>query len=122
MQTGLKTGIIATDETKDQYADGLVLSIGSREEEETIAHHLYGVLRDFDEAQVNVIYSEGFLYTKDGSGNHEPASQGGRTQNYQDTGGREMIALGCDHGGYELKQEIIKYLEEHNLEYTGFRM
>ena len=20
-----------------------------------------------------------------------------------------MIALGCDHGGYELKQEIIKY-------------
>ena len=26
-----------------------------------------------------------------------------------------MIALGCDHGGYELKQEIIKYLEEKNL-------
>ena len=26
-----------------------------------------------------------------------------------------MIALGCDHGGYELKQEIIKYLKEHNL-------
>ena len=24
-----------------------------------------------------------------------------------------MIALGCDHGGYELKQEIIKYLEEN---------
>ena len=22
-----------------------------------------------------------------------------------------MIALGCDHGGYELKQEIIKYFE-----------
>ena len=22
-----------------------------------------------------------------------------------------MIALGCDHGGYELMQEIIKYLE-----------
>ena len=31
-----------------------------------------------------------------------------------------MIALGCDHGGYELKQEIIKYLEEHNLEYKDF--
>ena len=26
-----------------------------------------------------------------------------------------MIALGCDHGGYELKQEIIKYLEENNI-------
>ena len=57
---GLKAGIIATDETKNLYTDGLVLSIGSREEEETIAHHLYEVLRDFDEAQVNVIYSEAF--------------------------------------------------------------
>ena len=28
-----------------------------------------------------------------------------------------MIAIGCDHGGYELKQEVIKYLKEHNLEY-----
>ena len=31
-----------------------------------------------------------------------------------------MIALGCDHGGYELKQEIIKYLEEINLAYKDF--
>lgn len=31
-----------------------------------------------------------------------------------------MIAIGCDHGGYELKQEVIKYLEEHNLEYKDF--
>ena len=28
-----------------------------------------------------------------------------------------MIAIGCDHGGYELKLEIIKYLEEKGLEY-----
>ena len=27
-----------------------------------------------------------------------------------------MIAIGCDHGGYELKLEIIKYLEEKGLE------
>lgn len=31
-----------------------------------------------------------------------------------------MIGLGCDHGGFELKQEIIKYLEEHHLEYKDF--
>ena len=31
-----------------------------------------------------------------------------------------MIALGCDHGGYELKQEIKKYLEAHSLEYKDF--
>lgn len=28
-----------------------------------------------------------------------------------------MLALGCDHGGYELKQEIINYLENRNIEY-----
>ena len=31
-----------------------------------------------------------------------------------------MIALGCDHGGYELKQEIIKYLEDNKIEYKDF--
>lgn len=31
-----------------------------------------------------------------------------------------MIALGCDHGGYELKQEIIAYLKEKNLEYKDY--
>ena len=31
-----------------------------------------------------------------------------------------MIALGCDHGGYELMQEVIKYLEANNLEYKNF--
>ena len=31
-----------------------------------------------------------------------------------------MIALGCDHGGYELMQEVIKYLEEHGLEYKNY--
>lgn len=28
-----------------------------------------------------------------------------------------MIALGCDHGGYELKLVIEKYLEERGIEY-----
>ncbi len=31
-----------------------------------------------------------------------------------------MIALGCDHGGFELKQEIIKYLNEKGVEYQDF--
>ena len=31
-----------------------------------------------------------------------------------------MIALGCDHGGYELKQEIIAYLEKNHLEDKDF--
>ena len=30
------------------------------------------------------------------------------------------VALGCDHGGFELKQEIIKYLEEKQIEYKDY--
>lgn len=59
-KNGLKVGIIATDETKERYQSGIVKSIGSREEEETIAYHLYEVLRDFDQMDVSAIYSEAF--------------------------------------------------------------
>ncbi len=31
-----------------------------------------------------------------------------------------MIAIGCDHGGYELKKEILKYLDEKGIEYKDF--
>lgn len=30
------------------------------------------------------------------------------------------VALGCDHGGYGLKKEIIKYLEEKGIEYCDY--
>lgn len=31
-----------------------------------------------------------------------------------------MIAVGCDHGGYALKQDILKHLEKRGLEYKDF--
>lgn len=31
-----------------------------------------------------------------------------------------MIALGNDHGGYELKQEVIAYLEKNHIEYRDY--
>lgn len=31
-----------------------------------------------------------------------------------------MIALGCDHGGFPLMKEVIKYLESQGLEYKNF--
>ena len=31
-----------------------------------------------------------------------------------------MIALGCDHGGFPLMQEVKKYLDEQGLEYHDF--
>lgn len=60
VKSGIKTGIIACEETKDMYEAGEVLSIGSRNNEDTIAHNLYGVLRKFDDMNVDVIYGETF--------------------------------------------------------------
>ncbi len=31
-----------------------------------------------------------------------------------------MIALGCDHGGYELMQEVIVHLEKRGIKYKNF--
>ena len=63
---GLQAGIIATEETISRYPCGTVKCIGSREAEETIAHNLYEVLREFDQCQVSKIYSEAFYTPKMG--------------------------------------------------------
>ena len=57
---GRKAGVICTDESSSCYHGGIVKSIGSRADEITIAQHLYSILRDFDEMDVSVIYSESF--------------------------------------------------------------
>ena len=57
---GKRVGIIATDETASRYPKGLVFSLGARRHEEEIAMHLFEVLRDFDETDVDCIYSESF--------------------------------------------------------------
>lgn len=57
---GKKVGIIATDETLPFYKYGLVKNIGTRENEKTIARNLYRILREFDEEDVDTIYSESF--------------------------------------------------------------
>ena len=31
-----------------------------------------------------------------------------------------MIAIGCDHGGFKLKQAVMKHLEERGLEYKDY--
>ena len=57
---GSGVGVIATDETINRYQADVVMSIGARDDEDAIAAHLYKILRDFDEQQVDVIYSESF--------------------------------------------------------------
>ncbi len=55
-----RVGVIATDETVARYEADVVFSIGARDDEDAIAQHLYKILRDFDEQQVDAIYSESF--------------------------------------------------------------
>lgn len=57
---GRTVGIIATGETLPFYNYGIVKNIGTRENEKTIARNLYKVLREFDEEDVETIYSESF--------------------------------------------------------------
>ena len=59
-EAGYRVGIICTDETRGCYPLGEVRSIGERAREETVAHNLYGVLRDFDDLGVDCIFSESF--------------------------------------------------------------
>lgn len=58
--SGGKAGVIGTDESLLYYKNGVVKSIGSREDEITISQHLYGILREFDHMDISVIYSESF--------------------------------------------------------------
>lgn len=57
---GEKVGVIATEETVPFYRAEVIKSVGSREDEESIARRLYTILREFDEENVTRIYSEGF--------------------------------------------------------------
>lgn len=57
---GYKIGIIGTNETVHAYTTGIVKNVGSRNNESSIAKNLYKVLREFDEEDVDYIYSEAF--------------------------------------------------------------
>ena len=60
MRRGNQVGIIATSETADLYTNGIVKSIGTRANENSIAKNLYKVLREFDDEEVAYIFSEAF--------------------------------------------------------------
>lgn len=60
LSEGETVGVIATEETRERYTEGVVKTIGSRKDEDSIAHGLYAVLREFDELQVSTIYGESF--------------------------------------------------------------
>lgn len=57
---GKKTGVIATDETAAFYQADAVKSAGKRSDELTVAKRLYTILREFDDEDVELMYSEAF--------------------------------------------------------------
>lgn len=59
-EAGEKTGVIGTQECLAEYRADVVKSVGSREDEESIARRLYVILREFDDENVTKIYSEAF--------------------------------------------------------------
>ena len=60
MDAGCKVGIICTDESRSHYPQGEVRSIGARKSQESVAHNLYALLREFDDLKVDYIFSESF--------------------------------------------------------------
>ena len=65
---GRKVGIIGTDDTVALYKEGIIKSAGSRKEETTIAMALHRILREFDDEEVSVIYSESFEESAENGG------------------------------------------------------
>ena len=59
-EAGLITGVIASKQTSDSYQAVSIKCIGDRFDEEDIARNLYRLLREFDDENVDIIYSEAF--------------------------------------------------------------
>lgn len=65
-ENGKKIGILCSKETIKFYqdiGDTVIISMGSRERLETIAHNLFNTLRLFDEENVDIILGEGVGYS-----------------------------------------------------------
>ena len=59
-ERGEKTGVIATDTLVTKYNADVIKNAGSRDEPLTAANRLYTFLREFDDENVEFIYSEAF--------------------------------------------------------------
>ena len=59
-EEGKKTGVIATEETKTLYKAEVIKIAGRRDDEEEIARNLFTLLREFDDEDVDIMFSESF--------------------------------------------------------------
>ncbi len=63
---GKKTGVMATEATKERYHADVVLSLGNRDKLEEIGANLFNHLRKFDFLGVDTVYSE--VFPEEGEG------------------------------------------------------
>lgn len=128
---GERVGVIGTRETVERYHADSVKCAGSRGDEASIAHNLYSILRAFDDEDVTVIFSESFTTLGMGqaimnrllkAAGHKVIEVSGTKPEgvNHNKGVRNMVAIGSDHGGFDLKQAIIQYFEENGIEYKDY--
>lgn len=55
-----KVAVIATEETKELYEADVVKNLGKRQDEASIARNLFRILRELDDIEVDMIYTESF--------------------------------------------------------------
>jgi L-threonylcarbamoyladenylate synthase len=58
-QAGVRVGILATDQSRDSYAEGIRLTMGTRSKPAELAANLFSRLREFDSLGVEMILAEG---------------------------------------------------------------
>lgn len=95
---GKRVGIICTEETKPLYPDGLLRSVGTRQEPDSIAHNLYAVLREFDGLDVDTIYSEAFSSDRLGQAVMNRLT---KAAGYHIIPAREVLADSKQEGGHD---------------------
>ena len=57
---GYKVAVMTTEEGKHNYNKGIIVSMGHKDDELSAARHLYAVLREFDNENVDYVFSESF--------------------------------------------------------------
>ena len=63
---GYKVAVMTTEEGKHNYNKGIIVSMGHKDDELSAARHLYAVLREFDNQNVDYVFTESFETDNDG--------------------------------------------------------
>ena len=134
---GRRTGIICSEETASRFeaaAEDLakqgfslrVFRAGSRLAPETVARNLFDLLRQLDAEGAETVWSEAFNEGELGMAimNRLRKAAGYRILQAPPAEKKKeeqsMIAIGCDHGGYALKQEILQHLAGRGLDVKDY--